>query len=494
MSLINNMLQDLEERQALAGIRDYKVLGDLHASHERNPRGPGNRMHSLLLLLAGLLVCYLGYNFYDTMSVPVSAPVIGIGGSLEQHVAGNDRIKTAVPRPHVAAHTPETDLQSGIDAITLKFASLKMDTSTFKTPLPQAPVAAGSDSAGNAQAVTSDTTSPDTAPVSPVNRLLHIGLTDLAGGSAVLINTSSYPDYSVFLLQKPDRLLVEIKGLEMPEGIVQASYKSDAVARLRHGSRGNTGLLIFDLNRPVHVNSTDVREMPGGGYSLDLELLEASSPGVAADGGAASPVAASEATHQTFQKNASFTGDARMLKDAMGAYHGGDIVHAIDLLYRILKRDPQQLKARATLATILMQQQDRVSAVKILSEGLRLHPDNADLIKLYAKLLFEEGQLEQALAWLQQAQPDISVDPDYYALMAAVLQRRKDYPDAGQLYRRLVEIQPANGVWWIGLGISLEGTGHSAEALQAYANARKDRTLTADLSHYIDTRIKTLGG
>ena len=183
-----------------------------------------------------------------------------------------------------------------------------------------------------------------------------------------------------------------------------------------------------------------------------------------------------------------------MLKDAMSAYHSGDVVHAIDLFYKILTRDPQQLQARTALATILMQERDRVGAVKVLSEGLRLNPDNTDLIKLYAKLLFEEGQLEQALAWLRQAQPDIAVDPDYYALMAAVLQRRKDYPDAGELYRRLVEIRPANGLWWMGLGISLEGTGHSAEALHAYAKARKDQALAPDLARYIDTRIKTLGG
>ena len=288
----------------------------------------------------------------------------------------------------------------------------------------------------------------------------------------------------------------------MPADIVRAAYKSAAVARLRHGSRGNTGLLIFDLSRPVDINSTDVRMIPGGGYTLNIELLDATASASAQDK-ITDPIDAdsvsetefgTETVHHTFQKNAAADGDAHLMQDAMRAYHSGDVERAIDLLYQTLKQNPQQTQARATLATMLMQQQDRAGALQILSEGLRQHPGNADLIKLYAKLLFDGGRLDQALAWLRQAGPDITADPDYYALMAAVLQRRKDYRNAGELYRKLVAIRPANGVWWMGLGISLEGIGRPEEALQAYGKARGDRSLAQDLAQYIDARIKTLGG
>lgn len=498
MSLINNMLNDLEERHALAGIQGDKVLGDLHVANERGfPDRAGSALHPVFLLLAGLLVCYLGYDFYGTLSVPASpqAPV--------QRTSGHEALQpTAIKSTAIAAAaTPAGGLQ---EDLTLEFTSLRMDTSAFKTTLP--PVALSTDADRSIVSQAEDT---ETAlPASAANRLLHIGLTDLAGGSSVLINTTSSPDYSLFLLQKPDRLLVEVKGLEMPAGIVEAPYKSDVVARLRHSSRGNTGLLIFDLNRPVEVNSTDVREMPGGGYSLDIELLQEGEPGAAlteaglqeklpgstTSTGGANPVSTTETLHQTFQKNASSNQDTPLLEEAMTAYRTGDVVHAIDLLYQLLTQDPRQLRVRTTLATMLIQQQDRRGAVKVLSQGLQLHPNNTDLIKLYTKLLFDAGQLDQALAWLRRAQPDIAMDPDYYALMAAVLQRGKDYPNSGELYRKLVAIRPANGVWWMGLGISLEGNGHSGEALQAYANARKDRTLAPDLVRYIDVRIKTIGG
>jgi len=504
MSLINSMLQDLEERQALAGIRDDKVLRDLYATREHAVPGfSGRAMPPVFLLMAGLLVCYLGYDFYTSKSVPISTPVPG-SSVLMERISGNDP-----PRPAAtAAVAPAGDSQSGTADIKLKFTSLKMDTSAFKTVVP--PVAANAVSGDPviSRAEVTETQLPVAAPLTAANRLLHISLTDLAGGSAIQVNTTSRPDYNLFLLKKPDRLLVEIKGLEMPVEIVKAAYKSAAVAGLRYGSRGNTGLLIFDLSRSVDINSTDVREIPGGGYSLDIELLDAGASAVAAFAPvaqfkttgatgadtASETVSDAETLHQTFQKNSAANSDTRLIDDAMRAYHSGDAERAIDLLYQLLKQDPQQIQARATLATMLIQQQDRPGAVQILSEGLRRHPGNADLIKLNAKLLFDDGRLDQALAWLRQAGPDITTDPDYYALMAAVLQRLKDYTNAGELYSKLVAIRPANGVWWMGLGISLEGIGRSAEALQAYGKARKDRSLAQDLARYIDARIKSLGG
>jgi tetratricopeptide (TPR) repeat protein len=519
MSLINNMLQDLEERHALAGIRDDKVLGDLHAAHEQGFPGRANHaLHPVFLLLTGLLICYLGYDFYSAWNTPEPAALQRSGIS-RQPASGSVAVITTAGQPSGPA--PAGDPPSGREqSIALKLTSLRMDTSAFKTtrlpavedPVTDAPVITpqSADSAADvpAPARSADTNQalPGAAAVAPANELLHIALTDLEGGSSVQVNTSAYPDFSLFLLDKPKRLLVEVKDLDMPAGIVDAPYRSAAVARLRHGSRDNIGLLIFDLNRPVAINSTDIRERPDGGYSLDIELLTAAEPG-APSSAAAQPLvqpaggtaASGEAsggvmTQQTFQKNASVNGDAGLFTDAMSAYRTGDVVRTIDLLYQLLNKDPHQVQARTTLATILLQQQDRLGAVKVLSEGLRLHPDNTDLIKLYANLLFDEGRLDQTLAWLRKASPDISRDPEYYALMAVVLQRRKDYLEAGELYRKLVAIRPASGVWWMGLGISLEGSGRSGEALQAYANARRDRTLAPGLTRYLDARIKTLGG
>lgn len=492
MSLINNMLRDLEERHALAGGRDGKVLGDLHAADERVfPVRSGRVPHPVFLLLTGLLICYLGYDFYAATYAPEPTAMRAtmVAGERQPKLYP---ITPVEPTPHRLVPAGERRPES--EGIMLKLASLRMDTTAFSETVS----ASGTDVPSVVpEAVPAKTEDRNAAPAARTNRLLHIGLTELAGGSSVLVNTSAYPDFSLFLLQDPDRLLVEIKELDMPAGIVDAPYRSDIVTRLRHGSRGDIGLLIFDLTRPVEINSTDVRNMPDGGYSLDIELLSAvqlsSSPPAADQGGTTQPASAAEVP-QTFQKNATGKGGNRTYQDAMTAYRAGDVLHAIDLLYQLLAKDPLQLQARETLATVLIQQHDRRSAGKVLSDGLALHPDNAHLIKLYAKLLYNGGQVDQALAYLHRARPDISTDPDYYALMAAVLQHRKDYLEAGELYRKLVAVRPASGVWWMGLGISLEGSGQSGEALQAYANARKDTTLAPDLVRYIDIRIRSLGG
>ena len=507
MSLINTMLHDLEERHALAGVQGDKVLHDLRAADERGfDSGPGR---ALLLksavLLAGVLTCYIGYdfylNYYPSDATPSVKPV------QHQAVLSNTVISPvkAVRDKPVTQATPDK-LEIDPKGVELKFSALniepavieKADPPVISEPVPEtataAPVVVETEAAESVE-----------GPAPYANRLLHIGLTELEGGASVMVNTSSSPDYSLFVLKKPDRLLVEIKDMDMPVQIVDDAYSNGVVRRLRHTYRGDTALLIFDLKQRAVINSTDIREMPQGGYSLDIELLlpdqEAAMNDSRGDAVAdTSPASAGtgqsgdKVINKTFQKNASESVEDALFKDAVTAYRTGDVVHAIALFHQVLTRSPRYIQAREMLTTILLQQGDRQGASSLLSEGISLYPHNTKFIKLYAKLLFDKGRLDDALAYLKQAQPAITDDPEYYALMAAVLQRRKDYLESGEIYHRLVKIDPAKGVWWMGLGISLEGLGRAAEAREAYGNARRDKTLAADVSRYIETRIRILGG
>ncbi len=78
--------------------------------------------------------------------------------------------------------------------------------------------------------------------------------------------------------------------------------------------------------------------------------------------------------------------------------------------------------------------------------------------------------------------------------MAALYQQERQYTLAMGTYRQLLEVEPDKAVWWLGLGISLEGGGRSADALVAYRAAETLRGLGAESQAYLGGRIAALEG
>ena len=504
MSLINKMLQDLEERQALAGVADDEIIRDLRAVDERGFLPDHGRSASVVafLVLIGVMLCYLGYDY----AVRVPVPILNIPGKPELVSSVEEE---SIPEVNTDGFAAATAADSEVDTsgISLKLTSLRIDATM---PVSEDMASAEElEEIGDIKEVKIESApAPASGPALDHNRLLHIGLTDLEGSTAVQVNTSTRPDYAIFVLEKPDRLLVEIKDLEMPKAIVDEKYRGDAVARLRYTTRGETSLLIFDLNGPVAVNSSDIREIPdGSGFSLDIVMLATDTDQTPVSGSESALLQAGdgnrppgEDTHsnneirKTVPAEGNLPPESKLFRDGITALQSGDVTRAMDLLSQTLMREPRHLQARESLAGLLLQQGDTRTANKLLLDGIDLHPGHTTFLKLYAKQLYEAGDIHHALAYLRKTTPAITDDPDYYALLAAVLQRGKYFREAGEIYQRLLAIRPENGVWWMGLGISLEGMGERADALQAYMNAGRDRSLEGGLRRYVSNRIRILGG
>ena len=77
-------------------------------------------------------------------------------------------------------------------------------------------------------------------------------------------------------------------------------------------------------------------------------------------------------------------------------------------------------------------------------------------------------------------------------MLAAVYQKADQFQQAADIYSQLVTLQPRSGIFWMGLGISLEGYGQSKEALDAYQYAIKNGGLKPDLVNYISSRISAI--
>ncbi|MDH5600755.1 MAG: tetratricopeptide repeat protein [Gammaproteobacteria bacterium] len=152
------------------------------------------------------------------------------------------------------------------------------------------------------------------------------------------------------------------------------------------------------------------------------------------------------------------------------------------------------IKAREMLAGIYIKSGHLISAAELLSEGVKVAPEYPLFAKLYARVLLEQNNPALAIQILNRgtAAAAINVEPDYYALLAATHQRVKQHDKAVDIYLQLVKIRPEAGIWWLGLGISLEKSGKNKEALEAYQRAQKTGSLKAGLVKFTDNRVAAL--
>ncbi len=164
------------------------------------------------------------------------------------------------------------------------------------------------------------------------------------------------------------------------------------------------------------------------------------------------------------------------------------------LLQQILLRTPDASAARTALITLLIKQNQLAEAETIVQAGLALQPHNPAFTKLAAQILLLQNNPERALAILKTAAPVLTTDPDYYALMAALYQKLGYVLKSAQIYEQLVAFNGNNAIWWLGLATSLETAGKNKAALEAYQNANIAGNLSPQLQSYVNARMHALGG
>lgn len=170
----------------------------------------------------------------------------------------------------------------------------------------------------------------------------------------------------------------------------------------------------------------------------------------------------------------------------------GNTQEAIDSLSKLLQYYPDYNDARVSLAAIILESGNPVKARKIIDDGLAIDPDYIPLVELKARLLTSEGKIKEALVVLQSEQPPINEAPGYHAFIAALFSRENNYQLAANIYRQLVEINPHEGSWWFGLGVSLDKLGQNQDAAFAYTKAATEGRLNAQALAFLQTRLQTL--
>lgn len=161
------------------------------------------------------------------------------------------------------------------------------------------------------------------------------------------------------------------------------------------------------------------------------------------------------------------------------------VTNLIDLSKFLIKY-PDHVPARKSLAVLLMKKGNLTKALDVVNIGLVQQPLYLPYLQLKAEILMDQGKMSQALEVLQAYSPPFDENPEYYSFIAALLERQHKFSDAINLYERLLNLQPNNSIWWVGLGIAFESLGKKPEALAAFQKVNKD-SLSTELKAYVES-------
>lgn len=185
--------------------------------------------------------------------------------------------------------------------------------------------------------------------------------------------------------------------------------------------------------------------------------------------------------------------DEQLYRRGLQQVRQGNLSAARDNLFAALRINPELLAARLELIGVLQQLAEEQQSLRVIEEGLTLHPAQPQLRKLIAHYLLSVQQYQDALIRLEaDPVPALAADPDYHALRAAIYQELGEYSRSGQLYARLLEQRPRESLWWLGLAIALEQQGLATGARDAYRTALEVSDLRPDLEKFVRERLQYL--
>lgn len=182
------------------------------------------------------------------------------------------------------------------------------------------------------------------------------------------------------------------------------------------------------------------------------------------------------------------------LEQARQAIGAGDYARAIGQLEALQQsrgRDPEVLRwlARAYLAD---GQQQRLLAW--LPAQLEQLPHDSELRLLLARARLQAGDTRGAVATLEENAPALAREPTYHALLAASYQQTGQWAESAALYRQMIVLRPGQSTWQLGLGIALEQLDQPGEAARHYRLALKGSGLDDSARQFASERAAALGG
>lgn len=178
---------------------------------------------------------------------------------------------------------------------------------------------------------------------------------------------------------------------------------------------------------------------------------------------------------------------------ARQALQDGDSARAINLL-EPLQHSSSNPEAKRWLARAYLAAGEQQRLLDWLPAQLAQQPHDSELRLLLARAQMHAGETRSAVATLEQNPPRLEQEPTYFALLAASYQQTGQWQNSAELYRRMIALRPSQSTWQLGLAIALEQLDQPAEAGRHYRLALQGSTLDDSARRFASERATALGG
>lgn len=176
-------------------------------------------------------------------------------------------------------------------------------------------------------------------------------------------------------------------------------------------------------------------------------------------------------------------------RKAVGLAAAGRGNEAIETLQSALRQEADHPQARQALARLLLDSKRGEEAAAVLQNGLDQQPAQIGWAMTLARLQVERGDYAAGARTLGRSLPHAGRSADYQGFYGYVQQHLGQHREAASLYQTALQLVPAEGRWWLGLGIALESDGQAQEAREAFRRALATGTLGADLAAIAEQRV-----
>jgi len=326
---------------------------------------------------------------------------------------------------------------------------------------------------------------------------------------------SHLPEYRLFRSAHEKQIVLElparIKTVSLPE-----SKKPPMLQKMAYETHGDRIQLVFSFEEACRYDAQMLRKAPEKEGCRLVIVVQPEKPDIRPDIMAgepatpkpsisssdtpteAGPAPAPDAVTRAFTRQAVRPTKRHQaehfFQNGITAFRKGHFEMAAQALRGALAIESGHLRARDALLRLLDRQGRRDQVKALLAEGLQKMPGHLSYRIRLARLLIEEGRLSRAETVLtRNPLPSANQSPDLHQMLATVYLRKGRYGEAAKTYRTLLAVKPEQAVWWMGLGIALEGNQSMDQARQAYSRALVHENLSEGVQEFIRRRLAASG-
>ena len=472
MSLVNDMLRDLDARQrgALSGVSAAGTSGYRDAQRKSRKRLVG-------LVLVGTVLCLLA-AYLVVRSV---APWV-LNDTL--NVLSPDQAQPHAEQAQVSSEPSNIMMAAAYDATEARFTTTEqvvVDQLLAAPSLPATPAIASTASV---------------AGLNTVNKVSWTGLADEQGYLSLwLSETGPYTVYEkspqVFewgmantglAAELPTELSSKAMTLtQVPsESDLRFRVETREPMRFKPSLRRNPSRMVIDISKPA-APVPPASERVTAAVTTDTEIT--STENVAA------PQAPTRVDSTGSWRKAMNTQptDSSTVRDARRLLTKNDVNAAIQRLEGFVAQHARSDQSRYLLAQLYLSTENYSSARRIIDGA----PANVSWALLNARALLQQGDGSGALTLLRQY-PEAENREDYLDLLASAYQQRGEHSQAVQAYLTVLALNPQQARAWINMGVSFEHLGQRSKAVDAYQNALRIPQLPANVRQFAAQQLQRL--